>query len=248
MNINLKLKLPLVNATDPTDKKVLNLDTQLMLTPFYVLEGEVITPFTDIKEDQLPWVRQLIFTNSLRAYRETKKIADLKFLPEDEIFLLRHDYTLCLTTLEVAKQTDKDLAQNLSRSKALGDFSVSTSKKGDNTVISKLLEDASNCVATMQEEIKSIIEASIVPREICKGKYNSNTRKPQRLWWTSELPLSIVDGYADKKYFYNGKGYKASTFNLDGYLRYEHNPNTLSYYRSISQLVAGGEAMYVPRA
>lgn len=246
MNVNFKLKIPLISNED-NSSKILNVDTQLMLTPFYVLEGEVITPFQNIKEEQLPWVRQVIFTCSLEAYRETKKIEDLKFLPTDELFMLRHDYTLCLVKLEVGKQVNKDIGKQLSRSKELADFSVSTSTKGDSAIVGKIIDDANDCIDTIKEEIKQIIEDHIKPIEICKGKYNSNTRKPQRLWWTSELPLHTVDGYADRKYFLNGKGYKASTFNLDSYLRYEYNPDTLAYYRGLEQLMLGGNA-YVPRS
>lgn len=232
MNIDFKLKLPLVNIDDNTINTTLLVSAQLMLTPFYALESDVITPFTDLTDDQFPWIRKLLFNASLTVYRLTKPLEKLTIISKEDLFLLRRDFVICLVTNEMAKQLNKDLAASLSRSKTLGDFSVSTSKKGDNSVLLQILSDSSSCINEMKQLIEELEQSSLVPASFVKGQYNPKTRLVGRLWWNSELPMTLVDGYANRKYDYKGNKYKAGTFNLDYYHKYS-GMSLSDYYQNI---------------
>lgn len=241
MNINLKLKLPIVSNTNPLDAKLLLVSTHILLNPLYALEEDIITPFTDIEDSMLPYIRQALFNASITTFRLTSTIDSLQLLSPDELFSLRRDLTICIATNEVAKQLSKDLVASISRSKTLGDFSVSTSKKGDGSIIRQILEDSLNCVAEIKALIESIEQKQILPSTFVKGRLNASSRTSSRLWWTSEIPLKIVDGYASKKFYYNGHMYKASTFNLDSYLRYSGS-NLADYYRALAARSGRGSA------
>lgn len=233
MNINLKLKLPLVSSTNPVDKKIILVSAQLLLNPIYALEEDVITPFTTLKEEQLPWVRKLLFDSSITVYRETKVIEKLGLMSKGELFSLRRDYVICMVTNQMAKQLYKDALNTISRSKSLGDFSVSTSTKADSTAISKIISDSNTCIDDMKKLIEDIEASSLLPATFVKGRSNVSTRKSARLWWHSDLPFDLVDAYASKRYWFNGNGYKASTFNMDEYAKYgKFDP--LTYYKSMS--------------
>lgn len=235
MNVNLKFKLPLVSTTNPLEKKLVLVTTQLLLNPIYALEEDVITPFTTLKEDQLPWVRKLLFDSSITVFRLTKTVEKLNIMSREDLFSLRRDFVICMVTNEMAKQLYKDALSSISRSKSLGDFSVSTATKNDSVAISRIISDSSTCVSDMKSLVEAMELSGITPSTFTKGSSNPSTRKSARLWWHSDLPYKVTDGYASNRYWYNNNGYKASTFNLDAYSKYSGNKDTLEFYRSLNE-------------
>lgn len=232
MNIDFKLKLPLINE-ETSETSFLNVSAQLMLKPLYALESDVISPFETLDEKSFPWIRKLLFNASLTVYRLTKFLENTNIISKDDLFLLRRDFVICIVTNEMSKQLNKDLAASLSRSKTLGDFSVSTSKKGDSSVLLQLIRDSSDCIAEMKQTIEDLQQSSILPATFVKGQYNPRTKLIGRLWWHTELPVDIKDGFASKKYHYNGDSYKAGTFNIRDYSNCSHY-NTLEYYKALA--------------
>lgn len=232
MNIDFKLKLPLISIEDPTKKNSINIYSHLMLKPLYALESDVISSFSNLEDKDLPWVRKLLFNSSLTVYRLTKPLEGLSIISKEDLFLLRRDFVICIVTNEIAKQSNKDLAASISRAKTLGDFSVSTSKKGDSAVLLQIIKDSSDCIDEMKDLINDLEQSTILPRSFVKGRYNPRTRVTGRLWWHSELSERVVDGFASKKYYKNNTGYKAGTFNLDYYSKYS-NYSLVEYYREV---------------
>lgn len=235
MNIDLKLKLPLVNIDDDTKTSTLLVSAQLLLTPLYALESDVISPFSDITDEHFPWIRKLLFNASLTVYRLTKMLEKSKWFSLEELFSLRRDFVICLVTNDIAKQMNKDLASAISRSKSLGDFSVSTSKKGDSAVLLRIIDDSNSCVAEMKQLILDLEQSNILPASFVKGRFNTRTKKENRLWWHTDLSPNITDGYASTKYYQNGRGYKGGTFNLDYYSKYSEMSVT-DYYKLVGGL------------
>lgn len=230
MNIDFKLKLPLVNKENREDKTTLLVSSHLFLTPFYALESDVITPFSNVEEDHLPWIRKLIFNSSLTVYRLTKSLEKTSIINSEDLFLLRRDFVICMVTNEMAKQFNKDLAASASRSKSLGDFSVSVSTKGDSSVILQILRDSTSCIAEMKSLIEELTQSLIIPKSFVKGRYNAKTQISGRLWWHDQLGTSLIDGYGSSKYLYNGEKYKAGSFNTDKYRKYL-GKSSIDYYR-----------------
>ena len=150
--------------------------------------------------------------------------------------MLRRDFVICIVTNEIAKQMNKDLAATLSRSKSLGDFSVSTSTKGDHSVLLQIIKDSNACVEEMKQAISDLEQTSILPTSFVKGRYNPRTVKSSRLWWHSELPVNVVDGYASKKYYINDRGYKSGNFNLDFYSKYS-GMSVSDYYKAVNEVI-----------
>lgn len=236
MNIDFKLKLPLVNKEDVSDTSLLLISTQLLLSPLYALESDVISPFSGLEDSQFPWIRKLLFNASLTVYRLTKSLESISIISQEDLFMLRRDFVICIVTNEIAKQMNKDLAATLSRSKSLGDFSVSTSTKGDHSVLLQIIKDSNACVEEMKQAISDLEQTSILPTSFVKGRYNPRTVKSSRLWWHSELPVNVVDGYASKKYYINDRGYKSGNFNLDFYSKYS-GMSVSDYYKAVNEVI-----------
>ena len=145
MNVNLKLKLPVINNTTQEQRSLL-VEAALLLNPLYALEEDILGPFDTVKEEDLPWIRKVLFNASLTVYRLTKRLEELKFIKPDDLILLRRDFTICLATNEIAKQMNKNNIASMSRAKTLGDFSVSTTNKGDPTFLLKIAADTDLCI------------------------------------------------------------------------------------------------------
>lgn len=233
MNIDFKLKLPLVNKEDNNDTITLTVSSQLLLSPLYALEEDVISPFSNIEDSKFPWIRKLLFNASITVYRLTKFLEKISIISQEDLFLLRRDFVICIVTNEIAKQMNKDFAASSSRSKSLGDFSVSVANKGDNTILLQIIRDSSNCIEEMKHTINGLEQTSVLPKSFIKGRYNPKTSKSNRLWWHSELGTNLIDGYASKKYYLNDKGYKAGGFNLDYYSKYSRM-SVSDYYSTLS--------------
>ena len=212
MNVNLKLKLPIINNSTQEERSLV-VESSLLLNPLYALEEDILGPFDEVKEEDLPWIRKVLFNSSLTVYRLTKKLEELKLIKSDDLILLRRDFTICLASNEIAKQMNKNNIASMSRAKSLGDFSVSTTNKNDPTFLLKIASDTALCIEEMKKLINDILQSNILPSVFVKGSMNPSTRESGRLWWLSELPIKIYDGYASQKYLFNGNLYKAASYN-----------------------------------
>ena len=212
MNVSLRLKLPVINNTTQEPRSLL-VEATLLLNPLYALEEDILNPFDDIEEKEFPWIRKVLFNSSLTVYRLTKKLEEFKFIKEDDLILLRRDFTICLATNEIAKQMNKNNIASASRAKTLGDFSVATTNKNDPAFLLKIVSDSDACISEMKRLIEEITQSNILPSTFVKGALNPSTREYGRLWWLSDLPVKVYDGYASEKYLFNGNLYKAASFN-----------------------------------
>lgn len=229
MNINLKMNIPLVNAEG--EEQTIRLDSSLFLTPFYCIEEDILHNFPEATEEDLPLIRRVIFNASLKVNRLTSRVEDLKLLVPKALFALRRDYVICLATSEIAKKFNTNLVKARTQSKTLGDFSVSTSQTNDNTVLSKIFADSSQCVLDIEQLLKEAEQDLILPVDLVKGRYNaSNIQANDRLWWLKDLDggSRVVDGYASNKFWYNGNRYKSATLNRSSL---SSNTTVLDYYR-----------------
>ena len=231
MNIELSLKIPLVNILDSSIKKILKISTQLLLSPFYAVESDILSSFNAVDDKHLPSLRKSLFNHSLSVYRLTKFLELNGMLSSEDLFLLRRDFVICLATHDLSKSVLKDLGTNLSRSKRLGDFSVATTSKGDSGIILRILNDSQNCIDEMKDLIKDLELSSILPATFVKGRYNPRTKQSSRLWWHTELPFNVSDGYASSKFKSNGSKYKAGSFNIKDY-KSNYSKTLFDFYRS----------------
>lgn len=231
MNIDLKIQLPLVSISDPTLKQLLKTSAQLFLSPLYALESDVVSSFKELDDKHLPSLRKHLFNHSLSVYRLTKFIEPSGIMSKEDLFLLRRDLVICLATHDLAKSVANDLGTNLSRSKRLGDFSVATTTKGDSGIILRLLNDSQGCIDELKDLIKDLELSSILPACFVKGRYNPKTKQSNRLWWHTELPFAVTDGYASSKYNSKGSKYKAGSFNIKDYSS-DYNSTLFSFYRN----------------
>ena len=229
MNINLKLSLPIINSSG--EEKNIKIDSSLFLTPFYAVEEDIVPSFPSVDETELPVLRKIIFNASLTVNRLTEKVEKLKLLTPKALFALRRDYVICLATNELAKRVNADIVKAQSKSKTLGDFTVSTSQSNDTTVLNKVFNDSKQCVYDIEKLIDEAEQDLILPVDFVKGRYNtSNLQANDRLWWLKDLDdgSRVVDGYASNKYWYNGNRYKSATMNRSSVAS---GSSALDYYR-----------------
>lgn len=214
MNINLKLMIPIVNSDG--DEKSIKIDSSLFLTPFYAVEEDVVPLFPDFKEENLGILRNMLFNASLTVNRLTEKVDTLNLLSKKELFSLRRDYVICMVTNEMAKRLNSDNVKSQSKSKTLGDFTVSVSETSDSTVLSRIFADSRQCIRELEKLLDAIEYDRILPVDFVKGRYNiNNVQANDRLWWLKDLDngRAVIDGYASNKFWYNGNRYKSASMN-----------------------------------
>lgn len=210
MNVELNLTIPLLNNL--TNIKV---TTQLLLHPFYCTEEDVVNPFEEFEDNKSVFVRQIIFNNSIKVLTETKKLEMFNILAEEDLFALRREYTICLSTYEMTKKMKIDYIGTISRSKKLGDFEVATSKKTEGAVLDRLLADTKDCVQYFINFIKELESEKILPQYFAKASKNiTSTYTGSRLWWLSGMTPNLTDAFASSKVLYNSKQYKVGNFNV----------------------------------
>lgn len=214
MNINLKLKVPLISTDNPTDSTILNIDSTLFLSPMYALEEDIRNPFDSILDEHLPWIRKVLFNASLTTFRLTLTLESNSMLSPSELALLRRDLTICMAVSQTAKLLHKQTESDLTRSKSLGDFSVMTRKTTDLGFLKGIVADSDKCISDLKNLIEDIKLSNILPSSFVKGSSNERTLKVDRLWWLSSHDDRLVDGYASKKFEYKGRKWKAGEQNF----------------------------------
>ena len=127
-------------------------------------------------------------------------------LTEQEQFAFKRRLTLCLSIIGFGNKFNVDYVKNLSRSKTLAEFSVSTSKTNDPYFVINIIKDAQECVDTIKDMIARSGEGLI--RTFVKGMLNCSNRESHRLWHHFNLPQQSVETHASKKKLYNGRYYK----------------------------------------
>ncbi len=200
MNINIELKIPLLNSSG-----FINIYENLLLSPFYVTERELLSVYlTQYTDEHYKLAREVIFYNSLKADELVGNILDN--LTEQEQFAFKRRLTLCLSIIGFGNKFNVDYVKNLSRSKTLAEFSVSTSKTNDPYFVINIIKDAQECVDTIKDMIARSGEGLI--RTFVKGMLNCSNRESHRLWHHFNLPEQSVETHASKKKLYNGRYYK----------------------------------------
>lgn len=215
MNINLKLSLPLIDS-DGNEKNI-KIDSDLFLFPFYAVESDITSSFPSVREEDIKFIRQSIHNASMQVDRNTSLIEAKQLLSTKELFSLKRDYVICLVINETAKRLNSDQVKKVSKSKSLGDFSVSTSSDaGDNLILKKVFEDSNNCIEELNKLISDAEQDLILPVDFIKGRSNArNFQSSGRLWWLRDdgVIFRVIDGYASTKYWFNGNRYKTGTLN-----------------------------------
>lgn len=209
MNIQLNLKIPLINSNS------INITGEFLLYPFYCIESDVLNPFEEFDKNQNKFVRQIIHNNSIKVLEKTRIIEQLGILTEEQLNRFRRDFTICLSTLEVTTKLKLDYIGTITRMKKLGDFEVQTSKKTEGDVLNKLLDTTEDCVKEAELFIKQIESERVLPVSFAKGSTNpDNTLILGRIWWLSEFNPKIRDAFANNKIPYGNNRYKAGYFTI----------------------------------
>ena len=207
MNIDLKLEIPVGTS-------VVKVKLTPLLYPFYCTEYDVIDNSEDLSVN-INSIRKIIHNNSITVLNETKKLEELKILSEEDLFILRRDYTRCLSLYDYIKSSTANYVVSSSRSKNLGNFSVSTSQKMSTDSLKLSLEDNQNCIKKFKELIYELTDSLLpVAATFEKGSKNLTSHTSNRLWAESDMFPLLNDAYASTKYTFLSKRYKAANYNI----------------------------------
>lgn len=203
MNLNIQLTIPFKNS-----QETIKVETNTCLTPFFVTERELLNVYLQEWSPRFEVsARELIFYASIRA-EETLKLK-LKFIPEDELFSLKRQLTLCIATIAFGNKFNSDFIKSMSRSKTLADFTVSTTVSNDTGFLMNIIKDAQACVSDIESIIQELNSGDSTARLFVKGKLNFGNYDTSRLW----LHRNIEEAYsrethASKKEYVNGRLFK----------------------------------------
>ena len=216
MNIDLNIKFNTIgNLTTPV--RQISTTASLMLYPMFCIESDVVDPYhpdaIQATESNLQFIRQIIFNSSITVLNETRTLEKLKIISDTSLFALRRDYTICLAQHAFTIQVHQDLVTSSTRSKRLGDFSVSTSKNSDPEFITKLISSSTLCIKEMKALIKAILSERLLPEWFIKGSSNIQSNGPSTsLWWPKEMFPYTKDAYGSWKQPWIDGMYKKATY------------------------------------
>ena len=155
MNINIDFNIPVKNSN-----KQLNFKVDLLLTPFYVTESELLSTYLDEwSYKQIQSARSIIFKNSLEADRLIGR--RLTKIPKEELFMLKRQLVLCMSIRDFGNKFNSDYISSLSRTKTLAEFTVSTSSNNNPQFVINTINQAKDCVHDIKEAI-SLMGAGLI--------------------------------------------------------------------------------------
>ena len=201
MNINIDFKIPIKDKNTQLKFKV-----DLLLTPFYVTESEVLSTYLDEwNNKQVESARNIIFKNSLEADR----LVGRKFThqPKEEVFMLKRQLVLCMSVRDFGNRFNSDYISSLSRTKTLAEFTVSTSSNNNPQFVINTIDEAKQCVDDIKEAI-SLLGAGLISTFVKGSLNNQNNNGVYRLWHHFNLPAISQQTTASVKRPFNGRYYK----------------------------------------
>lgn len=228
MNKKYLLKIPVKDLAgeEVVKDKVLNLSINTLLTPMYVTEGQLLSMFVEDEDRYYLKAREIAFTSSLRArdYLEYK-LQSLN-LPEGYTESLVRELAQCFGVNGLATALFKTFGESVSRSKTLGEFSVSTSIKHSTHALRDIMNSSRDCVDEAKKAVDELKHlAASYGRATSKASCHPSSRFSYRLWFHNNLPERSDQIYASEKYrHYDGNIYK------DGIRGGTYVPNTRTPY------------------
>lgn len=218
MNKKYLIKIPIKTLVVEDDKEkidksqVANIVINTMLTPMYTTESELLALFVDEEEYDKYYLkaREIAFTSSIRAEEYLKGKLTSGTIPEETLLLLRRELSQCFGVNGLANFFFKGYRESVSRSKTLGEFSVSTTVKNNTYALRDIINSSKDCIKDAKrsvEEFKHL--AASMGASFNKGACNLGSRFSYRLWFHNNLPERSTQIYASEKYgHYNGNRYK----------------------------------------
>lgn len=218
MNKKYLLKIPIKTLVVENDKekidksKVANVVINTMLTPMYTTESELLSLFVDEDEYDKYYLkaREIAFTSSIRAEEYLKGRLRSGTIPEETLLLLRRELSQCFGVNGLANFFFKGFGESVSRSKTLGEFSVSTTVKNNTYALRDIIDSSKDCIKDAKKSVDELKHlAASMGASFNKGACNIGNRFSYRLWFHNNLPERSTQIYASEKYgHYNGNIYK----------------------------------------
>lgn len=218
MNKKYLLKIPIKTLVKGTTgekidtSKTITLPINTLLTPMYTTEAELLAMFVDEEEYDKYYLkaREIAFTSSIRAEDYLKSRLKSGTIPEETLMLLRRELAQCFGVNALATFFFKGYGESVSRTKTLGEFSVSTTVKNNTYALRDIIDSSKDCLKEAKKSVEEIKHlAASMGASFNKGSCNLKSKFSYRLWFHNNLPERSTQIYASEKYgHYNGNIYK----------------------------------------
>lgn len=206
MNKKYVITLPLKGRDKP-----LSLTVHTMLTPLYITEAELLTLFEKEGDTKsLHKAREIAFASGLRAEEYLRlKFRSMNIWPE-HLQLLTIELAKCFAINAMANYFYRDFSESLTRSKTLGEFSVSTTTRHSPQAIKHLLDESKACIDEAKQAAEDYrhMAGLGLGLSVVKGLDNIKNKYSWRTWFHNNLPARSEDIYASEKRGYNENMYK----------------------------------------
>lgn len=165
------------NPINPADQLELN----IMLSPFYAMEQDVLGIFIDEHAPYLETVRKIIFESSIKIDDIlTTELQSSLELTDQQAFRIKREYVICNSVFVFAKIFYRDYLRSVKKSKFLADIKVSLEIEREPKLIEDLQRDAKECV----DEIEQLLTtAGTGMRSFVKGSHNPCNKRSDRQWF-----------------------------------------------------------------
>lgn len=185
-----------------------------MLTPMYASEAEVLSMFVDEEEYEKYYLktREIIFNSSIRANDYLSSRLKLIGLSPEHVLLFKRELATCYAVNGMANHLYKNYGESISRSKTLGEFTVSTSVKNSTIPLRSIMESSKECTKEAKKAIDELTHlAASMGMCFDKGSWNISNRFSYRLWFHNHLPERSSQIFATTRHDFNGNKYKDGT-------------------------------------
>lgn len=198
-NEHIKITFNSITLADDTAANVSSVECDVILTPMYSTECDVLGMiFLDGEGQQyVPQVRSLIFNASIDIDNLLSLYSMSLNLSDKQMFIIKRDYVNCYAAYQLANLVNIEATKSKSKSKFLGDVKVAFNYEQNPTYLDSLISDAKTCYESIKQMLVDWNASGSMMSIFVKGSENINNNASSREWWRW-LPLQEVPLAASK--------------------------------------------------
>lgn len=152
----------------------------ILLSPFYTLEQDVIAVFADDGREYFNTLRKIIFEASMKVddILTAERQAHLQ-LSQQEAFRMKREYVTCVAIYKFGRIFYRDYLKSVKKSKFLADVKVSLEIEKEPGLIQSIAADAAECI----EELEGLFGIGSNFGSFVKGRSNACNNAPSNREW-----------------------------------------------------------------
>lgn len=152
----------------------------MLLSPFYTMEQDVIAVFADNGDEYFSSIRKIIFEASMKVDDIlTAERRSYLQLSTQQAFRMKREYVTCMAIYKFGRIFYRDYLKSVKKSKFLADVKVSLEIEKEPGLIQSIAADAAECI----EELEGLFGIGGNFGSFVKGRSNACNNAPSNREW-----------------------------------------------------------------